>query len=134
MITKKIAWGANWSVYANRSEDVDKAAQYKMLGDMVANRFNEIARKNNCHVTWIPQAGEVIGPYDLNLDSEGENRLEEWRKQAEDEIGKEIKIGLKETMEGMDEFIRSLIEAHGVEFAQGVLCLSSLASQKETIQ
>ena len=95
MTTRTVARGSDWGIFANHGvyadwgdcgDGADSNATYTMLGDMVANRFNEIARENNCPVTWIPQTSEVIGPANLDLGYEGENKLDEWRRQATEEI------------------------------------------------
>jgi len=92
MTTTVIARGSDWGIFANHGVyanwgdidgDANYDATYKMLGDMVVARFEELCREKNIHASWTPYTSEVIGDIDQDLE---DGILDELRQQASNEI------------------------------------------------
>lgn len=101
MTTTVLARGSDWGIFANHGvyanwgecgdgADFDKT--YKMLGDLVIDRFHALCAENDIHAVWSPYTSEVIGDIDQNLDekfpedSDGNGVLDQLRIQAAEEI------------------------------------------------
>ena len=95
-INRGSEWGifANEGAFANWGEiddpDADYDETYEMLGNMVVERFEAIAREHNCQCSWIPGSSEVID--DIDCPYHGQDEIEtntnDWLEQAQDEIFK----------------------------------------------
>lgn len=96
VLTRGSDWGifANHGVYANWGEcgeGADENATYKMLGDMVVARFEELCDENDIDARWYPHTSEVIGDIDQDFDRfeddyDGNGILDQLRIQATEEI------------------------------------------------
>lgn len=92
MTTTVIARGSDWGIFGNHGvfanwgdcgDGANEDATYKMLGNMVVARFEELCRDEDIHASWNPYTSEVIG--NINQDIE-DGKLDELRDQATEEI------------------------------------------------
>ncbi len=73
-------------------ELADDEATYRKLGDLVVERFHDIAKENNSTAHWVPYTSEVI--HDIDEADELLEQYDDWRIEAQTTVGEDWEDGL----------------------------------------